>query len=134
MKVIEQARELGKAIQADERFIRFAKARLANDDNAELQEAIARFHKIRAQIDAETAAEERDEIRIRELNEAMRKQYGEIMASDAMTEYNAAKAELDAMITQVNVIISKCIEGEDPETCEATSGCTGSCATCGGCH
>ena len=32
MDVIKTARELGKAIQQDERFIRFAKARLANDN------------------------------------------------------------------------------------------------------
>ena len=134
MNVMEQARELGKAIQADPRFIRFAKARLANDDNTELQEAIDRFNRIRAQIDEATAAEERDAEQIKSLNEAMRKTYSEIMASSAMVEYNSAKTELDKMVTEVNVIIAKSIEGEDPEICETTSGCAGNCAACGGCH
>ena len=39
MDVIAMARELGKAIQQDERFIRYAKARLANDSDSALQEA-----------------------------------------------------------------------------------------------
>ena len=117
MNVIEQARELGKAIQKDERFIRYAKARLANDDNKELQDSIGQFNLTRM-----------------ELNEKLRKIYSEIMSSPAMTEYNTAKAELDTMVNEVNVIISKSIDGEDPETCDTTSGCTGSCSTCGGCH
>ena len=79
-------------------------------------------------------AEEKDEIKMRELNENLRKTYSEIMATPAMMEYNAAKAELDKMITQVNVIIAKSVEGEDPETCEAETACSGNCAACGGCH
>ena len=134
MDVIEKARELGKAIQADGKFIRFAKARLKNDDDENLQAAIMQFNQIRAQIENASADEEKDEIRMRELNETLRKTYSEIMATPAMAEYNAAKAELDNMIMQVNVIIAKSVEGEDPETCEAQSACTGNCASCGGCH
>ena len=133
MDVIEKARELGKAIQADERFIRFAKARLANDDDENLQAAIMQFNQIRAQIENASSEEEKDEIKMRELNENLRKTYSEIMATPAMVEYNAAKAELDTMITQVNVIIAKSVEGEDPETCEAQAACSGNCASCGGC-
>ena len=56
------------------------------------------------------------------------------MSSPAMVEYNTAKAELDSMVNEVNVIISKCIDGEDPDTCDTSVGCTGSCDSCGGCH
>ena len=44
MDAIKSVRELGKAIQADERFVRYAKARLANDNDAELQAAIGIKH------------------------------------------------------------------------------------------
>ena len=37
------------------------------------------------------------------------------------------------MVNEVNVIISKCIDGEDPDTGDTSSACTGSCASCGGC-
>ena len=56
------------------------------------------------------------------------------MANPAMVEYNTAKAMLDQMVNEINTIISKCLDGEDPATCEVSDGCTGSCATCGGCH
>ena len=133
MDVIEQVRSLGKAIQQDERFIRFAKARLANDEDKELQAAIGNFNIIRMELDKLMQADEKDDAKVTELNENLRKVYGEIMSSDAMVEYNTAKAELDVMVNEINTIISKTLDGEDPETCEATA-CTGSCSTCGGCH
>lgn len=133
MDVIEQVRNLGKAIQQDERFIRYAKARLANDQDKELQAAIGNFNIIRMELDKLMQADERDEAKVQELNENLRKVYGEIMSSEAMVEYNTAKAELDIMVNEINTIISKTLDGEDPETCEATA-CTGSCSTCGGCH
>ncbi len=134
MNVIEQVRELGKAIQQDERFIRYAKARLANDSDEQLQNAIGQFNITRMELDREIGAEDKDEVKVAELNEQLRKVYSEIMAAPAMVEYNTAKAELDNMVTEINTIISKCLDGEDPETCDASVECTGSCSTCGGCH
>lgn len=134
MDVIAMARELGKAIQQDERFIRYAKARLANDSDSALQEAIGQFNIARMELDREVNSENKDDEKVKSLNENLRKIYGDIMSSPAMVEYNTAKAELDTMVNEVNVIISKSIDGEDPETCDLHSGCTGSCSTCGGCH
>lgn len=133
MDVIEKARELGKAIQQDERFIRYAKARLENDDNKELQDAIGQFNIIRMELDKEMGSENKNDDKVKELNEKLRKVYGDIMSSPSMVEYNTSKAELDSLINSVNVIISKCVDGDDPDTCSTESACTGSCSTCGGC-
>lgn len=134
MDVIEQVRNLGKAIQQDERFIRFAKARLENDNNAELQAAIGKFNITRMELDREMNSDTKNEEKVKELNENLRTVYGEIMSSPAMVEYNTAKAELDSMVNEINTVISKCLDGEDPETCDTAVACTGSCSTCGGCH
>ena len=134
MDVIKCVRELGKAIQQDERFIRYAKARLENDNNEELQAAIGNFNIVRMELDREANAEERDEAKVKELNEKLRAVYSEIMSSAAMVEYNTAKVELDQLMNEVNTVISKTLEGEDPETCDTQAACTGSCSTCGGCH
>lgn len=134
MDVIKSVRELGKAIQQDERFIRYAKARLENDNNAELQSAIGKFNITRMELDREMNCEEKNEDKVKELNEELRRVYGEIMSAPAMVEYNTAKVELDAMINEINTVISKTLDGEDPETCDTTAACTGSCSTCGGCH
>ena len=134
MDVIAKARELGKAIQQDERFIRYAKARLANDEDKELQDAIGEFNLVRMELDREVNSDEKNDDKVKELNEKLRKVYSSVMSSPAMVEYNTAKAALDTLVNEVNVIISKSIDGEDPDTCDTSSGCTGSCDSCGGCH
>ncbi len=134
MDVIQQARELGKAIQQDERFIRYAKAKLANDNDAELQDSIGKFNIKRMELEQAASESEKDDEKIKVLNEELRTIYGEIMASGPMVEYNSAKALLDQMMNEVNIVLSKSLDGEDPETLTVESGCTGSCSTCGGCH
>ena len=134
MSVIESVRELGKEIQKDERFIRYAKAKLANDSDAGLQALIGKFNISRMNLENESAREDRDEETFKKLNEELREIYGEIMSNPVMVEYNTAKVGIDQMMSEINVIIGKCLDGEDPETCTAESGCTGSCSTCGGCH
>ncbi len=134
MDVIKTARELGKAIQQDERFIRYAKAKLANDNDKDLQDAIGKFNIKRMELEQAAAAEEKDDEKVKTLNEELRAIYSEIMASAPMVEYNASKAQLDQMMNEVNIVLSKSLDGEDPETLTVESGCTGSCSTCGGCH
>ena len=134
MDVTKLARELGKAIQQDERFIRYAKAKLANDDDKDLQAAIGNFNITRMELEKATSAETQNEEEIKTLNEKLRKTYGEIMASAPMVEYNTAKALLDQMMNDVNIILSKSLDGDDPDTIDLEAACTGSCATCGGCH
>ncbi len=134
MDVIELTRELGKAIQADQRFIRFNKARLANDNDTDLQNAIGNFNIKRMELEQAVGKEPKDEEAVKVLNEELRGLYGQIMSSAAMVEYNTAKALLDQLMNEVNTIITKTLDGEDPVTCETDAGCTGSCSTCGGCH
>lgn len=134
MTVLEAARNLGSAIQSDERFIRYAKAKLENDNDTALQNNIGEFNTIRMNLDREMTAEQRDEEKIKELNTKLRDIYSDIMSSPAMAEYNAAKAELDTLIQDVNSVIMQCVDGADPATCEPETQCTGSCSTCGGCH
>ncbi len=134
MSVIESVRELGKEIQKDERFIRFAKAKLESDSNAELQALIGEFNITRMELDRAASGEDADEAKQKELNERLRDIYGKIMSNPVMVEYNTAKVAVDQMMNEVNIILSKTLDGEDPATCSAESECSGSCSTCGGCH
>ncbi|MBR3591753.1 MAG: YlbF family regulator [Clostridia bacterium] len=134
MGIIEATRNLGVEIQKDERFIRFIKAKLANDNDETLQSGIGEFNTIRMNLDREMNAETQDENKIKELNEKLREIYTAVMSSKTMLEYNTAKAEVDAMLNDINSIIMQCVEGEDPMTAEPHTACTGSCSTCGGCH
>ena len=134
MGIIEATRNLGVEIQKDERFIRFIKAKLANDNDETLQNQIGEFNTIRMNLDREMNNETQDEEKIRELNEKLREIYTAVMSSKTMLEYNTAKADVDSMLNDINSIIMQCVEGEDPMTAEPQTACTGSCSTCGGCH
>ena len=134
MGIIEATRILGAEIQKDERFIRYAKAKLANDTDVELQNAIGEFNITRMELEREASNGEENNVRTKELNEKLRGVYAKIMSAPAMVEYNTAKVEVDSMVAEINTVISTCLDGEDPETCDTSAGCTGSCSTCGGCH
>lgn len=135
MTIIEAARKLGKEIQADERFIAFAKAKLALDSDAELQGRISEFNITRMNLDRQMNADEQDKDKVKEYNEQLRKIYAEVMSSKAMSDFNTAKAELDSVLNDVNSIIMQCVDGADPDTCEPeVHSCSGSCESCGGCH
>ena len=135
MAILESVRALGAEIQKDERFIAYAKAKLANDNDVELQKLIGDFNVTRMNLEQETEKEQRDEGKTAELNEQLRKIYSAVMSSKSMLEYNTAKAGLDAMLNDINSVIMQCVEGADPATCELeVHNCTGSCESCGGCH
>lgn len=133
MDVIKAARQLGAALQADEAYVRFAKATLASDQNKELQDKIGEFNITRMNLDNEISKDDKDDEKIKEMNTRLRAIYDEVMADPAMVEYNEARAGVDKLLADINSIITMCAQGADPETCEI-SDCTGNCSTCGGCR
>lgn len=134
MTVIELTRELGKAIQADPRYKEYNDARVANDVDEELQKLIGEFNMGRMQLNREMSKTDKDQDKIAEMNQHIRDIYAQIMSNEHMAVYNDTKAAFDDMMLEIQNIITLCANGEDPATCEPKSNCTGSCATCGGCH
>ena len=136
MNVIELARQLGVALQADERFKTFTVAKENNDNDAELQEKIAQFNDLRRQLNMEMSKDEKDAEAMKSLDGQIKNIYGEIMTRPSMIEYNKAREAMDKLLDSVNFIITKAANGEDPMTCpeEQPHSCSGSCSTCGGCH
>ncbi|MBQ7835238.1 MAG: YlbF family regulator [Ruminiclostridium sp.] len=136
MDAIKAARELGKAIQADERFKAYAEAKAANDNDQELQNLIGDFNLKRQNIQYEMQKPEaeKDSEKIQKLNREMQEAYGKVMQNVNMANFVIVKGALDKLLEDVNMIISMCCEGQDPDTCEITHACSGSCAGCSGCH
>lgn len=133
MDIIEMTRALGKAIQQDERYIRLSLARDNNDNDEKLQEMIGKFSLKRVEVNQEAARPDKDQAKLDQLNESIRTLYKEIMENPNMVEFNAAKEEIDSLMNFVNQILVLSVNGQDPDTVEQSS-CTGSCATCAGCH
>ena len=134
MDVIELTRELGKAIQQDDRYIAYNLAKQVNDNDEELQKEIDRFSELRGELGSAMSAEEPDKDKIGDLDKEMKELYQKIMKNQNMIVFQGAQQALESLINNVQQIISLCANGEDPDTCQPqTSSCTGSCSTCGGC-
>lgn len=138
MDAIKAARELGRAIQEDERFKAYTLAKEKNDNDDELQYTIGDFNLIRQNLQMEMSKpeEEKKPEKIDELNKSMQDTYQQIMSNPNMAEFTIMKNAVDKMLGEINQIISLCCDGEDPDTCEpAASGCgsAGGCSGCSGC-
>ncbi len=138
MGVIEQARMQGKAVQADERYIEYVRAKELNDADEGLQDLIGEFNLIRQNLAMETGKpeEEQDAAKISELNVKMHSAYEDVMSNENMAAFTVAKQGMDKLMSEINTILTYCVEGLDPDTCPSEvpiSSCGGSCDSCGGC-
>lgn len=134
MDIIAQTRELGKMIQQDERYKAYVAARDKNDNDPALQQMISEFNILRSDLNNEMIKDDKDAEKLKQLDEDIKTLYNNIMESELMVAFNNAKEEMDSLLSQINNIITMCANGEDPDTCSATGGCTGSCESCAGCH
>jgi cell fate (sporulation/competence/biofilm development) regulator YlbF (YheA/YmcA/DUF963 family) len=131
------ARELGKAVQADERYIAYLNCKKANDEDKELQNLIGRLNLIQMNYQQEAAKADSDENKLKLYNEDFENVYGEIMTNQSMKKFEEAKQDVDDMMNYVVKLLSMVTNGADPEIAQPDmtpeTGCTGDCGSCGGC-
>lgn len=134
-QILEMAKEIGHAIQQDERFVKLQMAQAAADNDAALQELIGEFNLKRMAINAEAAKPEaeQDAEKVKQLNVELREVYARVMANESMSAYNAAKTELDKIINGIGAIINMAAQGLNPDDYDEHQ-CGGNCSSCGGCH
>ncbi len=133
MDVITLARELGRAIQKEESYIKLHEVQALADADTELQQLIGEFNLKRLAINEEASKQDRDQEKLTRLNREMREVYSNIMSNENMIAYNEAKIEFEKVSNRVTAIVQQSIDGVDPEIADYTESCSGSCSTCGGC-
>lgn len=136
MDVLNAARELAKALQESEAYLVMSKAREENDKNIELQEKISNFNLKKIALNRETAKEERNSDKISTLDREIREAYQEIMNDSNMKAYSEAKSKVDELMKKIEFVLGMALNGADPETIEIpeSTGCSGNCSSCAGCH
>lgn len=137
MTVIELTRQLGAAIQEDERYKAFEEAKKANEADTALNELIGKINLIQLNYQNEAAkGDDADEAKIEEMSKEFEELYREIMLNGNMVKFDAAKSAIDEMMNEIMGILALCIDGQDPATCqpEEEHHCGGECSECGGCH
>ena len=134
--LMEMAKQLGKELQKDERYLAFRKASADNDADEALQNLIGEFNLKRLDLGNEEDKPEPDADRAKVLGEEVRDLYSQIMAHDSMRKYQAARAEFEQLLDGINRVIAYSAAGQDPDSYDpaAAAGCSGDCSACAGCH
>ncbi len=137
MDVIEAARALGKAIQADARYTEYTEAKKANDADAGLQSLIGKLSLLQMSYQNEAEKESPDHEKLEQWESEFQSIYGEIMLNPNMRVFEEKKQAVDDLMSYIVNLLGLCANGADPDTAEPKTadgeGCTGSCSTCGGC-
>lgn len=133
---ITMFKEAAAQMQREEAFMALIGTLKKNDEDEVLQSLIGAFNLARIDLNAEISKnEDKDPEKINELNTKVGQLYNDIMANESMIAYNEAKAGMEKMVEYVNAIINTAVNGGDPMTVEQPqAGCSGSCASCAGCH
>ena len=133
MDVIELTRQLGAAIQQDERYLKFAAAREANEKDPELLDLMGQIQLIQMNYQREAASEKLDSEKMSKYELEFNEVYGKFMENDKMKAYEEARNEIDSMMNYIMQILGLCVNGADPATCEPKEehNCSGSCGDCG---
>ena len=137
MDVIELTRQLGAAIQKDERYLAFAAAKEANEKDEALNALMGEIQMIQMNYQMEASKETPDSAKMQEFEAEFNAKYEAFMANENMQKYDEARAEVDSMMNYIMQILGLCVNGSDPATCEPEQhdhSCDGACSSCSGCH
>ncbi len=136
MDIIKNAKELAKALQQSDEYVLMEEARKKSDSNSSLQEKISNFNLKKIAYNHESTHENPDNEKLEKLDREIREIYQSIMQDEDMIAYSEAKTQVDALMKKIEYVLAMALNGQDPETIEVpeTSGCSGNCSSCGGCH
>lgn len=136
MDIIEITRQLGAAIQQDERYLAFHEAKRTNEADTDLNDLINKIQLIHMSYQHEAAKDDANEEKLAAYDKEFSEVYQAVMANENMQKYEAARHAVDDMMNEITAILSLCVQGEDPETCQPQEEhhCSGECGSCGGCH
>lgn len=128
MKTIEAlAKELGAAIKVDARMVKLNEAKAAYEANVELGRAAIEFEVQQRALANEYGKTDKDEALIASVQKRAEELYELIVSSEEYKALAAAEEDVNALMNEVNALITTEITGQAP--------CTHDCASCGGhCH
>ena len=127
--IFVKARELGEAIIASDEYKELKKAELEQEQDEEALNLLKEYSTVRSNLAAEIQKDGVDEETIAAIREQLEEAYTKMTTNDHITAYINAQRTFQAVIEQMNNILSFHITGKMP------GGCSGNCSSCGGdCH
>lgn len=125
MEIFDLAKQLGEAIAKDTRLIEFNEAKIAYENDADLQSALKEYEVQQQALQSEMIKEDKDSFTIDSINERINELYDIIVSNPSFLRLNQLQVEVNELMNEVNNAITCAITGEDPK-----ASCTHNCATC----
>ena len=126
-EIFEKARELGELIRSSEtkkRSDETSRALLADDEAKGL---IDNYNRIREEKMAEYSDKTPTKEEAQEVNDYLQRAFEKLTVNPIIKDYLEAARDYEMLLGRMDGILKHFIVGEQ-------EGCSGSCATCGGCH
>ena len=130
-KVFEKTRELGQALLESEAYRQMKAAEDRAMQNAEAAEAMTHYLEKRTELQTLMQGENPDPGALKRVSDEMDEAQQKLQLIDDIAALTEARNEFNSLIGQINQVLQFIVTGnmEEPQ-----GGCTGSCATCPGCH
>lgn len=128
MEIFDKARELGLAVVNSEVYQNLKKAEAEQETDKEAMELLKSYSDLRTELGKEIQAGEPTAERMMEIRTLLNDEYKKVTDNPTVAAYILAKNELEAVLNQMNTILSYYINGEQE------GGCSGDCSGCSGCH
>ena len=128
--VFQKTRELGQALLECETYQRMKAAEDKAMANEEASLAMSEYLEKRTEMLALMQTDNPDPGALKRLSDEMDAAQERLNMIDDVTALTEARNEFNGLIGQINQVLQFIVTGN----MDQPSGCTGSCATCSGCH
>lgn len=128
MDILQTAKELGQAIADSELMAAVKKAEDIQNNDEKAQALIGEYNLKRMQLAQRVHKEDLTKEEMEEIRTELSAEFDKLMQYDVISNFITAKKELDALVEQVNNIITFYVTGQTP------GGCSSDCSSCSGCH
>lgn len=128
MDIMEMAKDLGKAIADCPQMAKMKETEKIQNNDEEAQKLIGEYNLRRMQLAQKAQKEDISKEELEAVRDELNAEFDKLLQNHAINAYVTAKKDVEALIAQVNNILSYYITGEQQQ------GCGHSCDSCSGCH
>lgn len=126
-EVLTKARELGEAIVNSEEFKALKNAEEMQENNPEAMKLLEDYNNERRALAEEITNGDVSAERMEEIRKTLAESFERVMSNPDIAAYNEAQQKFEAIVNQMNAILTFYMTGE------ISSGCSGNCSGCSSC-
>ena len=128
--VFQKTRELGQALMESEAYLKMKAAEDKAMQNEEAARVMGEYLEKRQELQSMMQSENPDPGALKRLSDEMDEAQERLQMMDDIVALTDARNAFNALIGQINQVLQFIVTGE----MQQPSGCSGSCASCSGCH